>query len=78
VRDRVAEVQQEWEQGLSQLVAEARERGELRADEDPAQLAFELNSYLLLGNTAFVLHDDPAFLQRARSAVARRLAAAMS
>jgi AcrR family transcriptional regulator len=73
VRDRIAEVQREWEQGLAHLLAAARERGELRADEDPAQLAFELNSYLLLGNTAFVLHEDPGFLQRARTAIARRL-----
>jgi len=76
VRDRVAAVQRGWLMRLQKLVAEAQERGELRADEDPAQLAFELNAYMLMGNTGFVLHDDPAFLHRAAEAVNRRLEAA--
>jgi len=73
VRDRIAAIQRGWSMRLQQLVAEAQERGELRADEDPAQLAFELNAYMLMGNTSFVLHDDPAFLHRAAEAVNRRL-----
>jgi hypothetical protein len=58
---------------LQQLISEAQSRGELRAEEDPAQLAFELDAYMLMGNTSFVLHDDPAFLHRAAQAVNRRL-----
>jgi AcrR family transcriptional regulator len=76
VRDRIAAIQRGWSMRLQQLVAEAQARGELRADEDPAQLAFELNAYMLMGNTGFVLHDDPAFLHRAAEAVNRRLEAA--
>ena len=76
VRDRIAAVQRGWSMRLQQLVAEAQERGELRSDEDPAQLAFELNAYMLMGNTSFVLHDDPAYLHRATEAVDRRLEAA--
>jgi AcrR family transcriptional regulator len=76
VRDRIAAIQRGWSMKLQQLVAEAQERGELRADEDPAQLAFELDAYMLMGNTSFVLHDDPAFLHRAAEAVNRRLEAA--
>jgi tetracycline repressor-like protein len=53
--------------------SEAQTLGELRADEDPSQLAFELDAYMLMGNTAFVLHDDPAYLHRARAAVSLRL-----
>ena len=76
VRDRIAAIQRGWSMRLQQLVAEAQERAELREDEDPAQLAFELNAYMLMGNTSFVLHDDPAFLHRAAEAVNRRLEAA--
>jgi AcrR family transcriptional regulator len=76
VRDRIAAIQRGWSMRLQQLVAEAQELGELRDDEDPAQLAFELDAYMLMGNTSFVLHDDPAFLHRAAEAVNRRLEAA--
>jgi AcrR family transcriptional regulator len=73
VRDRIRVIQRGWSRRLQQLIAEAQRRGELRADEDPAQLAFELDSYMLMGNTSFVLHDDPAFLHRAAEALDRRL-----
>jgi AcrR family transcriptional regulator len=73
VRDRIAAIQRGWSMRLQQLVAEAQKRGELRDDEDPAQLAFELDSYMLMGNTSFVLHDDPVFLRRAAEALNRRL-----
>jgi hypothetical protein len=38
------------------------------------QLAFELDAYGLMGNTGFVLHDDPAYLEHARVAIRRRRA----
>jgi AcrR family transcriptional regulator len=76
VRDRIAVIQRGWSMRLQQLVAEAQKSGELREDEDPAQLAFELDAYMLMGNTSFFLHDDPAFLRRAGEAVDRRLASA--
>jgi hypothetical protein len=47
--------------------------GSLPADEDPEQLAFELDAYGLMGNTEFVLHDDPKYLEQAREAIKRRL-----
>jgi AcrR family transcriptional regulator len=73
VKDKIASVQSDWAELLEQLIAEAQAAGKLRADEDPAQLAFELDSYILRGNTLFVLNDDPAYLHRARAAVLRRL-----
>src|SRR4051794_8374801 len=76
VKDKIAAVQAGWAVGLTELVAHAQAQGELRADEDPAQLAFELNSYILMGNTGFVLHDDPAYLRQARAAIERRIAQA--
>jgi hypothetical protein len=56
-----------------QLVREAQAAGEL-GDEDPQQLAFELNGYLLMANTAFLLLGNPLAITRARNAVATRLA----
>jgi AcrR family transcriptional regulator len=76
VRDRIAAIQRGWSMRLQQLISDAQRRGELRAKEDPAQLAFELDAYMLMGNTSFVLHDDPGFLHRAGEAVNRRLEAA--
>src|ERR1700759_5301988 len=64
VHDRIAALADEWIAGLEELIVAAQERGELRTDEDPGQLAFELNAYMLMGNTGFVLHDDPAYLHR--------------
>jgi AcrR family transcriptional regulator len=74
VQDKIAAVQEGWSRGIEQLVAEAQAQGRIRADEDPAQLAFELDAYVLKGNTDFVLHDDAAYLRHARAAIARRLA----
>jgi len=73
VQDRITAVQQGWRGRLERLIREAQAAGSLDAAEDPAQLAFELDSYLLMGNTGFVLHEDPAHLHRARTAIERRL-----
>jgi hypothetical protein len=47
-----------------------------RASAAAATLAFQIDSYLMMGNARFVMHDDPAYLARARAAVASRLATA--
>jgi AcrR family transcriptional regulator len=73
VQDRITAVQRAWRGRLERLIRDAQAAGSLDAGEDPAQLAFELDSYLLMGNTGFVLHDDPAHLERARAAIERRL-----
>ena len=41
--------------------------------EDPTQIAFELDSYLLLANAQYVAAGDPAALDRARRAIDRLL-----
>ena len=74
VKDRIASIQQGWTERVEELIREAQASGSLSADDDPRQLAFELNAYGLMGNTAFVLYDDPAYLERARDAIERRLA----
>jgi AcrR family transcriptional regulator len=73
VRDKIRAAQQEWRAGLEGLIREAQKAGSVDPGEDAAQLAFELDAYLLMGNTGFVLHDDPAYLEQARAAIERRL-----
>lgn len=73
VRDQIASMQQSWTERLERSVQDAQAAGSLRAEEPPSQLAFELHAYLLMGNTAFVLHDNPAHLEQARAAIANRL-----
>ena len=74
VKDKIAAIQQKWVAGVEQLIRDAQAAGSLPRGEDAAQLAFELDAYGLMGNTSFVLHDDPAYLDRAREAIKRRLA----
>ena len=73
VKERIAGFQRGWMGLLAKLVHEAQAAGELRA-EDPEQVAFELDGYLLMANTAFLLHGDAQSIERARKAVAARLA----
>jgi AcrR family transcriptional regulator len=72
VRERVADFQRRWMEMLVRLVRDAQSAGELRA-EDPQQLAFELNGYLLMANTAFLLGGNAEPIERARTAVGARL-----
>ena len=73
VKDRILEISHGWVQHLRELIEAAREAGAIAQDEDPDQLAFELEAYLLLGNTEFVATGDAAHLRRTRGAVRRRL-----
>jgi AcrR family transcriptional regulator len=73
VRDKIASVQEHWMDALQRLIEEAQRAGSLAPSEDAAQLAFELEAYLLMGNTSFVLDGDPAHLRQARTAIANRL-----
>jgi len=76
VRERITEFQRGWADMLVGLVREAQATGQLRAEEDPEQLVFELNGYLLMGNMAFLLYNNAGAIERARGAVATRLAMA--
>lgn len=73
VHDLVAESQQEWRDLLLQEAREAHAGNELPGTEDPAQLAFELGVILAGTNVIAVLHDDVAAIERARTAIRRRL-----
>jgi AcrR family transcriptional regulator len=75
VRDGALAFSQEWLGLLAEQVATAQASGELDSASDPAQIAFELNAYMVLGNMQFVATGDPAALARVREAVDSRLAA---
>ena len=75
VRDSALAFSQRWHTLLAEQVAEAQAAGELDPTADPAQIAFELNAYMVLGNMQFVATSDPGALDRVRQAVDARLGA---
>jgi AcrR family transcriptional regulator len=73
VRDALATVDDEWLRLVATTIGEARELGEIRADVDPRQLAYELDAYLDSANMRSLLGGDLAFYDLARAAVDSRL-----
>jgi AcrR family transcriptional regulator len=73
VKDRLAAIQSDFTELLRSFAVTALEQDELPAGEDPDRLAFELHAVLLGADTKFVLHDDSAVLDLARSVVRQRL-----
>ncbi|RKN03724.1 TetR/AcrR family transcriptional regulator [Streptomyces radicis] len=76
VRDAVAAARAEWIGCVRGVIQEARDLGELRADVDVPQLAFELAALLEMANADSVLHRDDGGYGRAARAIDERLAAA--
>jgi AcrR family transcriptional regulator len=76
VRERTVELQDYWHKLLEQAVRDAQAERDLSAAEEPEQLAFELNSFLYLANSEYVVTGKPLPLERGRTAIARRIAAA--
>lgn len=71
VRDEVAAAMDRWLKVLARDAEIARDAGELPADTDSGQLAFELNAIFMGANWASrLLHDEAAF-GRAQRAIAR-------
>ena len=73
VRARVAQVQGAWMQLLIEALAEASAAGRLKPHEDPFQVAFELQAFLLMGNFSFLMSEDAEMLRRADVAFKTRL-----
>jgi hypothetical protein len=73
VHDAIVAQQRQWLELLERQARDAQELGELWAEMDPAQLAFELEALLVAANTTFVLHGDDTAFQRARTAIRQRL-----
>jgi AcrR family transcriptional regulator len=78
VRDRAMAFSQQWMTLLAQQIAAGQASGELDPSADPAQVAFELNAFMVLGDLQFVANGEPAVLERVRRAVDLRLAALAS
>ncbi len=74
VHDRVAAYQRQWSELLRQTAGEAHAKGELPADVEADQLAFELGALLAGANIVAVLHSDDTAIERARRAIGRQLA----
>ena len=74
VRDRAVEVVGDWLGYQQTAVRDAQAEGAIEPSEDPEQLAFELEAYLMLANQLFVIGHDPASIEQARRALERRLA----
>jgi AcrR family transcriptional regulator len=75
VRDRIVTVYSDWLQTFEALIGAAQDRGELAADIDAGQLAFEIDALLFGANASFVLEIDGAVLDRARTAIRTRIGA---
>lgn len=75
VRDTVAEQMVRWGGALADYAREAIARGELRADTDPEQLAFELDALGTAVNSGWQLHENDKVFERGHRAIRRRLEA---
>lgn len=75
VRDAVAAAIRQWRDFVAEAARRAIDAGELPADTDAEQLAFELTAMLDAANAASLLGTTAAPYARARAAVARLLAA---
>ena len=73
VRNRIAEVMQEWIAALQRAVEGAQKAGQLDAKVDPSRLAFEMNSLALGAHGAFQLLDDKDAFVKTRITILQRL-----
>lgn len=76
VRDRLATLMQQWLNLLEKVIQEAKDLGELHAEVDPAQLAFELITTMWGANAMLQLCDNQQVVTHTRNAIAQRLQSA--
>ena len=72
VRDVAIQFMADWLELLERIIREGQSEGEIDADVDPGQLAFEIESSLFLANALFVMNPDSKPTERARRALERR------
>jgi AcrR family transcriptional regulator len=73
VKEAIRDFLADWVGVFANLIRDAQRVGEIDAGADPEQLAFEIDSFLLGANAAFVLFSDEQALERARRAIRERL-----
>jgi AcrR family transcriptional regulator len=78
VRELALGVVADWTEALEAAVREAQDEGRIGRDVDPVQLVFELDAYVMLANAQFVASGSKDPLERARRAIADRLAAVVA
>jgi AcrR family transcriptional regulator len=78
VRDRIAAFLSEWSSLIASSLGTAQQQGELNADTDIEQLAFELNAMLSQANAVFLLYGDRDVFDAARRGIRDRLERASS
>ncbi len=72
VRDLAVKHTQDWFEQLERAIRDAQAEGAIDRSEDPEQLAFEPDAYLLLANAVFVATQEPTPMRRARRPLERR------
>lgn len=78
VRDRIAEGRKDFMRFCQETIAEARDLGELDAEVDARQLAFELDAFGRQADAEALLHDDAEAYDRGRTAMLGRLGAVVT
>ena len=73
IRDEVAATMKRWLAVLEREATAAIEAGDLPADTDPADLAFQLNALAAAASYGFQLWRDPEVIERARRSMRRVL-----
>ncbi len=73
VRDLVLERHRFFSSSLDRAAREGQAAGDIRADADTGQLAWELNCLLTGANASYLVERDDQFLERARRAIRARL-----
>ena len=76
VRDRLVGFLNDWLGQLETAIRDAQADGVLDPKEDAAQLAFEVEAALFLANAQYVVARTSEAIDRARTAIKRRLASA--
>jgi len=76
VRDRLVDFLADWLRRLEEMIRDAQTEGSITPEVDPAQLAFDLESALFLANAQYSVTRSAEPIERARHAIARRLAGA--
>jgi AcrR family transcriptional regulator len=73
VRDRLVVFLGDWMGRLESAIRDAQAEGGVDPDEDPGQLAFEIEAALFLANAQYIVVRTDEPIQRARRAIDRRL-----
>lgn len=73
IHEAIAQVWAEWNEFHQRAVVEAQQLGEITADTDPAQLAFELGALERGATLDLMLHGDAVVMDRARTGMHRLL-----